>query len=142
MSAMIDQFCTRLRDSLTAVETRLKAAAASVRTFPGKAEQGLHDDLAAARLKVDGQLAQVGQAREGVKAWAAARLTETREAVAEWKAKRETQKLNGRSDRAESYAADAIFLAAAAVDEAEAAIREAAVAHLDAETARSAPRTT
>ncbi|MGL4463342.1 MAG: hypothetical protein ACRC1K_14430 [Planctomycetia bacterium] len=141
MSAMIDQFRDRLRDGLNAVETRLQAAVASVRTFPGKAEQALHDDLAAARHKVEGQLAQVEKAREGVKVWATARAAETREAVADWKSKRETQKLNARSDRAESYAADAIFLAAAAVDEAEAAIREAAVARRDSEAAQPAART-
>ncbi|MGL4554974.1 MAG: hypothetical protein ACRC33_27725 [Gemmataceae bacterium] len=141
MSAKIDQFCDRLRDGLNAVETRLQAAVASVRTFHGKAEQVLHDDLAAARPKVEGQMAQVEKAREGVKAWATARVAETREAVADWKATRATEKLKARSGRAESYAADAVFLAAAAMDEAEAAIREAAVARRDSDATQPAART-
>ncbi len=141
MSATIDQFCERLRDGLDAVDTRLQAVRANVRALPGKAEQGLHDDLAAARRKVDAQVVRAEKAGDGVKAWAAAKVAETREAVGDWKAKRETQKLTARSDRAEAYASDAVFFAAAAVDAAEAAILEAAVARRDAdEAARPAAR--
>ncbi len=66
-----------------------------------------------------------------------------------WAAERAAQRVEGVQGLAEEitvnpsgvHAADAIFLAAAAVDEAEAAIREAAIAHLDADTAQTAART-
>jgi hypothetical protein len=141
MSAKIDQFCDRLRDSLDALDSRLHSVKANIHALPGKAEQVLHDDLAAARRKVDDQVVRAEQARDGIKAWATAKLAETREAIGDWKAKRETQKLNSRSDRAESYAADALFFAAAAVDEAEAAILEAAVARRDSDASQPATRT-
>ena len=38
--------------------------------------------------------------------------------MSEWKARRETRKLNARTDRAETYAADAIDFAVASIDEA------------------------
>ncbi|QJW94630.1 hypothetical protein [Frigoriglobus tundricola] len=136
MSAKIDQFCDRLRDGLDAVETRLQSVQANVVALPGKAEHVLQTELDAARRKVDGQIVRLEKAKDGVKAWAAAKVAETREAIGDWKAKRETQKLKARSDRAEAYAADALFFAAAAVDEAEAAILEAAVARLDADAAQ------
>jgi hypothetical protein len=137
MSTRIDQFCDRLRERLDAVDNRLQSVWANVRALRGRAEEGLHDDLAAARSKVDSQVVQVEQAGDGVKAWAASKVAETREMISDWKAKRETRKLTVRSDRAEAYASNAIFLAAAAVDEADAAIREAALAHLDAEVSRT-----
>ena len=139
MSTKIDLFCDRLRDGLDAVETRLLSVQANVLAMPGKAEQVLHDDLAAARRKVERQVTRAEQAEKGVKAWAVAKVAETREAVSDWKAKRETQKLKARSDRAEAYAADALYFAAAAVDQAEAAILEAAVARLDADATQPVP---
>ena len=138
MSAKIDQFCDRLRDGLGAVETRLQTVQANVVALPGKAEHVLQNELDAARRKVQGQVVRLEKAKDGVKAWAAAKVAETREANGDWKAKRETQKLKARSERAEAYAADALFFAAAAVDEAEAAILEAAVARLDADAAQPA----
>ena len=54
--------------------------------------------------------------------------------IEEWKAKREHEKLVARADRAEDYAATAIIIALAAVEEAEIAILEAVAARIDAET--------
>ena len=105
--------------------------------MPEKTETVLQADLAAIRSRVDGQVVRLEQARDGVKAWAAAKVAETREAVGDWRAKRETHNLKARSDRAEKHAADAVFSAAAAVDEAVAAILEAAVARHDAIVAPS-----
>lgn len=133
MSANIDQFCNRLRDGLEAVEVRLQAIKANIRTLPGKAEKVLFEELAAAHRKVDGQVVKAEQTRNGIKAWAAMKVAETQEEIGDWKAKQETKKLSARSNRAESYAADAIIFAGIAVDEAGAAILEAAVARRDAD---------
>ena len=79
-----------------------------------------------------------GRAPGGGRAWAGGKSAGTRGAVGDGKAKRETKKLKARSDRAEKYAVDALFFAAAAMDEAEAAILEAAVARLDADATQPA----
>ena len=53
--------------------------------------------------------------------------------IEEWKAKREHEKLVAHADRAEDFAATAIIIALAAVEEAEVAILEAVAARIDAE---------
>jgi len=56
----------------------------------------------------------------------------------DWKQKRELHRLDKRAERRENYAADAIFIAAAAIDEANVAFLEALEARLDAEEAHGA----
>lgn len=63
-------------------------------------------------------------------------IAETKEVVNEWKAKQETRKLKARADRAEAYAADAIYNVMASIDEAEESILDAMVARNDANEAK------
>ena len=72
-----------------------------------------------------------------MKNWADERKAVTSDKIAEWKAKREIGKLASRADRAERYAAAAVDVAVAAVDEAEQASLEAWLARQDADYAQS-----
>ena len=55
--------------------------------------------------------------------------------VEEWKTSRKVKKLEHRADKAEDYAATAIYLAMAMMEEAEGATLEAICTRLDAEAA-------
>jgi hypothetical protein len=57
-----------------------------------------------------------------------------------WKAERKVKKLDHRADKAEDYAATMIFLAMAAMEEAEEATLTAICTRLDAEAAEEAPK--
>jgi hypothetical protein len=91
----------------------------------------------AAQRKLQAQKGSVDQTRANLKAQAQQKMTETKDEISAWKAKREIRKLNGRADRAESYAADAIDYAMATIDEADEAILDAVVARLDADAAQT-----
>ena len=138
MSAKVDQFCDNLRDRLNAAEKRIESVKSNVQAFPKQAENALNKKLDDIRNKVQAQKERVERTRANLKARADQKIAETKAAVNEWKEKREIRKLNARADRAEVYAADAIDLAVAFVDEAEEAILDAVVARMDAETAQSA----
>jgi hypothetical protein len=136
MSERVDKFCDGLRDRLNAVEARVQSVKANVQALPGKAEKAVQDTVDEARAKVHAQKERVEKTRAGLKAWAQQKLAETREAIHEWKAKREAKKLTARADRAEAYAADAIALALASIDEAEEAVLDAVAARMDADAAK------
>ena len=78
-----------------------------------------------------GRHREVGQERKAV----------TDEKIAEWKAKLEKAKLKGRAEAAERYAAGAVVVASAAVDEAEQASLEAWFARKDADSAQDTNET-
>ena len=72
------------------------------------------------------------------KSWIETKVAETEAEIEDWKTKREIHKLDKRADYSEDYAAAAIILAAAAVDEAEMAILDAVVARMLAEETAAA----
>lgn len=136
MSARVDQFCDKLRDRLNAIEAWAKSAQADAKDKAGHAEKVLLAKLEDARIKMQSTKEFAEKTRANLMARAQQKIAETKEAIAEWKAKHDAQKLNARADRAEAYAADAIFMAVASIDEAEVAILDALVARNDADKAK------
>jgi len=136
MSAAVDQFCDQLRVRLNALEGQFQAVKADLQALPAQAEKTLRQKLGEARTKLQAEKERVEQARANLKARAQQKIAETREAINQWKAKHETRKLQARADWAEAYAADAICNAIAGIDEAEEAILDAAVARMEADSAR------
>lgn len=134
MSARVDQFCDRLKDRLNALENQVETMKSNLQKLPKQGEQALQKSLNEARGKIKAQKKKVEQAQASLKARAEQKIGQAKEAIGEWKAKREVSKLNSRADRAEEYAADAIFLAIAALHEAEEAIFDAVMARKDADT--------
>lgn len=65
--------------------------------------------------------------------WVDQKKAQAKATVDQWKADHEARKLANRADRAEEYAAAAILVAVASIDEAEQAVFEAITARLDAE---------
>ena len=64
--------------------------------------------------------------------WVEQKKTMTQDKIVQWKEQRDAKRLGAGADLAEHYAAAAMEIAAAAVDEAERAAVEAVVARMDA----------
>jgi hypothetical protein len=135
MSAKVDQFCDKLRDRLNALETHVETLKSNVQKLPKQGEQALQNGLKDVRSKIEAEKKKVEQAQASLKTRVEQKMGQAKEAIKGWKAKNEVSKLNSRADRAEQYAADAVYIAIAAVDEAEEAILDAITARMDAETA-------
>ncbi|HEX2473652.1 MAG TPA: hypothetical protein VHK01_02835 [Lacipirellulaceae bacterium] len=137
MSARVDKFCDQLRDRLNELEDQLGALKTNVQKLPQQGEVALQKCLKDSRSRIEEQKKKVEQARASLKDRAEQKIAQAKEAIKEWKAKREVAKLNSRADRAEQYAAAALFIATGALVEAEEAIIEALVARKDADAVES-----
>ena len=137
MGQRIDQFCENLRQKLTMAESGLVGLKAKIDGKTRTAEQDVQSHLDRVRKRIEQGRAKVSAAQADMKNWADQRKTVTKDKIAEWKAKREVAKLQSRADNAERYAAGAIDVALAAIDEAEQASLEAWLARADADYAQS-----
>jgi hypothetical protein len=137
MSERIDQFRENLRIKLTGIDNELRALKTKIDSDAKAAERDVRNHLDAVKKLVEQERSKVATAQSDIKKWVDERKVETNEKVAEWKAKREKTKLQGRADFAERYAAAAVVVALAAVDEAEQAALEAWLARKDADHVQS-----
>ena len=88
------------------------------------------------RKRIDQARTKVSVARTDVATWVQDHNAITIDTVAVWKTKRDVEKLQGRADKAERYAAATADVATAAIDEAEQASLEAWLAQADADYAK------
>jgi hypothetical protein len=137
MGQRIDQLCETLRIKLTNVDSGLKDIKAKIDKKAEHAEQDVRSHLDGLRGRIKQDQKKVSAARAKVEDWVESRKVDTDAKIAEWKAKRETSKLQKRADKAEEYAAAAIVVSLAAVDEAEEAALEAYLARQDADAAQA-----
>jgi pantothenate synthetase len=107
----------------------------ALRTAPGEAADTLQAKLEQARQKLEARQEEVQDLREKAAQWLTAKKAEAKATIDEWVASREKDRLEARATRAAEYAAAAVVLAAAAIDEAEVATLEAVQARLLAEAA-------
>jgi peptidoglycan hydrolase CwlO-like protein len=131
----VDQFCDTLRDRLNALEGGFQSIKTSLQGLPEQAEKALRAKLDEVRTKLQAEKKRIERTRADLQTRAQQKIAETKEAIDEWKAKHETRKLQARADRSEAYAADAVYLAMACIEEAEEAILDAVVARMDADAA-------
>jgi hypothetical protein len=137
MGQRIDQFCEDLRLKLTNIDSGLVGLKAKIDGKAQHAEQEVSSHLERVQRRIQQDRAKVSTAHAEVKNWLEDRKNITTDKIAEWKAKRETSKLQNRADQAERYAAAAIDVALATVDEAEQAALEAWLARQDANSAKA-----
>jgi tellurite resistance protein len=119
MSTTIDNFTQQLHENLEAIENRAKSLKESLQSATKNTQAELQSKLEEANAKLDAKKQQ----------------SEVKSNVEEWKASREIKKLEHRADQAEEYAATAIFLAMAMMEEAEEATFAAICTRLDAKAA-------
>lgn len=137
MGERIDQFCEDLRLKLTEIDNGLDSLKAKVRAGAEHVQQDVQSHLDRVEQRIEQNRAELAAAQADVKAWVDQRKAATQEKIAEWKAKRQIDRLENRADLAESYAAAARVIAAAALDEAEQAALEAWLARHDADAAKA-----
>lgn len=135
MGQRIDQFCEDLRVKLTKMDDALNGLKAKIDKKAQRADEEVRDHLADVQKRIDRDRSKVVAAQADVKNWAEERKIVTKDKIAEWKAKRETSRLQKRAEGAERYAAAALDIALAAVDDAEQAALEAWLARQDADAA-------
>ncbi len=136
MGQRIDQFCeTLLRIKLTNVGSGLNDLKSKIDTKAQHADQDIRSHLDSVQRRIEQDNNKVSAAKAEVKEWMEHRKIDTNAKIAEWKAKHEISKLQNRADKAERYAAAAIDVAVAAMNEAEQAALEAYLARQDADSA-------
>src|ERR1700737_3833022 len=137
MGQRIDQFCENLRQKLTMTDSGLDGLKAKIQGKATDVEQDVQSHLDRVHKRIAQGRAKVSAAQADMENWGEQRKGVTSDKIAEWKSKWATGKLQRRSDNAERYAAAAIDVAIAAVDEAEEASLEAWLARQDADTAQA-----
>ncbi len=137
MGKRIDQFCDELRLKLTNVDSNMDGLKAKIDGQVQNAEQDVRNHLNKVQKRVEQGRAKVSAAQADVKNWVDERKADTSDKITEWKAKREIGKLQSRADKAERYAAAAIDITLAALDDAEQASLEAWLAGQDLDSAQS-----
>jgi predicted nucleic acid-binding Zn-ribbon protein len=138
MGEKIDKFTNDLREQLTTADNRLNDLKNQVESAGEESRDAIQAKIDQAKSALEEQKSKAEEGRQRVKSYLEADLAETNQDVHDWKQKRELHKLDKRAERRENYAADAIFIAAAAIDEANVAFLEALEARLDAEEAHGA----
>ncbi len=136
MGQRIDQFCEDLRLKLTNIDSGMNGLKSKIDGKAQGAEQDVRNHLEKVQKRIHQGRSKVSSAQAEVKNWVEERKAATSDKVAEWKAKREISKLQNRADKADLYAAAAVDVAIAAVDEAEQGALEAWLAREDADTAQ------
>ncbi len=132
MGQHIDQFCEDLRLKLTNIESGLTALKSKIDSRAKTAEDDVRSHLDKVKKRIEQGRAKVSSSEAQVRTWVEERKAFTGATIADWKARRQASELQGRADRAERYAAAAIDMAVAALDEAEEASLEAWLAREDA----------
>ena len=135
MSTTIDNFTKQLHDNLEAVEDRARSLKESIQSAPKKTQAEIQSKLDEAKTKLEAKKQEFEEYRAKLKTQFEEKESEVKSHVEEWKASRKVKKLEHRADKAEDYAGTAIFLAMAAMEEAEEATLSAICTRLDAETA-------
>ena len=135
MSQRIDQFHHDLQLKLTNIGSGLEGLKAKISGKADRAEQDVRTHLDQVQRRIEQDRAKAVAAQAEMKNWIEQKKGATSEKIAEWKANHETAKLQNRADIAERYAAAAVDVTLAALDEAEQATLEAWLARADANAA-------
>ena len=138
MSEGIDRLKASLGEKMTHLQARLDNAKARFHEQGVATHAAVQEQLAKARAARDAQMSKFEAAKQRLHDSFEAKKAETEQKIAEWKAARELKKLTKRADRAEERAADAILMAAIALDDADYATLEAIEARIIAEEATGA----
>lgn len=138
MGEKIDEFCSDLRDDLTAAENRLQYLKVQVDNAGQETREAIQTKLDQAKSDLEEQKHKADERQHRIKSYLEDKVAEAEHDINDWKAKRELKKLEKRAERREYYAADTVLIAMAAIDEANVAILEALEARLDADDAEAA----
>jgi hypothetical protein len=137
MTERVDRFCDDLRTRLNGVEDQLQRVKSSLASAQEESREALQTKLSTVKQRIDARRQEVEEAKTSFDRWVEEKEIATAGKIDSWLANKEVEQLGMRADSAEVYAASAIVLALAAVEEAELATLEAVEARLVAEEAAS-----
>ncbi|MDJ0938986.1 MAG: hypothetical protein QNJ00_04420 [Woeseiaceae bacterium] len=136
MNEKVEQIQNELGERLETLRQRLDEVKANVEDSANETRESLHKKGQAIEARFEADQQRLKDAQALVEQWLEAKAVETGEKILDWEYQREIEKLEKHADHAEDYAASAVILAAAAIDEAELAILEAIGARILAEDAK------
>jgi chromosome segregation ATPase len=138
MGQKIDEFCNDLRNDLTEADNRLQGLKGQIEKANEETRDAIETKLQQAKSDLEAQKRKAEDRQHEVKSYLEEKRAEAKHDIDDWKKKRELKKLEKRAERRESYAADTLLFAMAAIDEANVAVLEALEARLDADDAEAA----
>ncbi len=136
MNQKVEHIQNDLNERLETLRQRLEEVKANVEDSANQSREALHQKGQEIEARYKAQQQKLEDAQVRAEQWLEDKAAETGEKIAEWEHQHEVEKLERRADRAEEYAASAVYLASAAIDEAELAILDAIGARLLAEDAK------
>ena len=137
MNQKVEQCQNELNVHLETLRQRLEEVKASIEDSANNSREALHKKSQEIEARFEADQQKFKDARVQAEQWLAEKAIEAGEKIADREHQREVEKLEKRADRAEEYAASAVLLASAAIDEAELAILEALGARLMAEDVKN-----
>ncbi len=136
MNEKVEQIQNELSARLETLRQRLDEVKANIEDTANESREALHKKGQEIEARFDADQQKLKDAQARAELWLAVKAAEAGEKILDREYQIEVEKLEKRADQAEDYAASAVILAAAAIDEAELAILEAIGARILAEDAR------
>lgn len=133
MADAMTKFTKQMQHKLDEVEHRLKALQAATADQAAHADKAIRAHLVSLDDGAHKAKQALDQARTDVADW----VDDARDVVIGWKDKLDTGMLRARADRSERYAAAALVVALAGVDQAEKAMLSASLARSEAEAVKT-----
>ena len=128
MSNAMTKFNVEMQAKMKDVETRLESLKTATQAQAAHADKAIRAHVATLEASAHNAKSSLERARSEMASW----VDDAKETVIGWKDKLDTRMLTARADSAERYAAAAMVVALAGVDQAEKAMLSADLARSDA----------
>ncbi len=133
MSEKIEKFCDNLRVRLTDVDDRIANLKAGLDAATARTKADIDFQLNKAKSDLEAHKREAEQVQERVNTLLEEKKTQTEASIGEWVRDRKVEKMEARAQLTEDYAAEQVWLATVAVEEAELATLEALAARIEAD---------
>ncbi len=133
MSEKIKNLRDKLRVRLTGVDDRINSLKADIESASATAKADIESRIEAAKTGLEAHKQQAEQAQARLKVMLEEKKEQTEAKIQDWIRNREVEKLEARAQLAEDYAAEQVWLAMVAVEEAEYATLEALAKRIEAD---------
>ncbi len=133
MSERIEKFCDNLRDRLTSVDDRITSLKAGLDSAAARTKSDIETQVNKAKADLEAHMREAEQVQARVRTLLEEKKAQTDANIEEWVRDRKVEKMEARAQLSEDYAAEQVWLATVAVEEAEIATLEAIAARIEAE---------
>ena len=133
MSERIERFCDNLRVKLTSVDDRIASLKAGLDSATARTKDDIDFQLNKAKADLEAHKREAEQVQVRLQDLLEEKKAQTEANIGEWVRDREVEKMEARAQLTEDYAAEQVWLATVAVEEAELATLEALAARIEAD---------